>query len=395
MLATWPEKVERLISIDCRSPMSASTWSKTGSAAVSAGGRSPAWCSSAASPSVFSATVLPPVFGPLITSARRPPRSRSIGTAASGSSSGWRARREPHLVRDLDGRALPAARERPERERQVDSSRRLDGRGQQRGGFADGGRQLAQDPLDLLALGARRLGLAVRELDDVERLDEERLARVGGVVDDPGHAAAGARLDGEHGAAAAQGDEVLLQVLAQVARADELLELVADALAAGAELAAELAQLRGRVVAQVGAVLLDGAVDRLRDRRQRGVDRRRQLAEERRRRLVERPARPQRPRRRVGDVPERLRRERTAERGVRRLLADVADAVERRLERLVQERDRLGRQRLPPRHLVGVGRRLELRGERRAELGRGRTRDPLPDRGKLQHVERIRVHARV
>ena len=91
MLATWPEKVERLISIDCRSPMSASTWSKTGSAAVSAGGRSPDWCSSAASPSVFSATVLPPVFGPLSTSARRPPRSRSIGTADLGSSSGWRA----------------------------------------------------------------------------------------------------------------------------------------------------------------------------------------------------------------------------------------------------------------------------------------------------------------
>ena len=41
MLATCPENVERLISIDCRSPMSASTWSKTGRAAVSAGGRRP------------------------------------------------------------------------------------------------------------------------------------------------------------------------------------------------------------------------------------------------------------------------------------------------------------------------------------------------------------------
>ena len=212
---------------------------------------------------------------------------------------------EPHLVRDLHGRALPAARERAERQRQVDPSRRLDRRGHQRRGFADGGRQLAQDPLDLLALGARRLGLAVRELDDVERLDEERLARVGGVVDDPGHAAAGARLDGEHGPPAAEGDEVLLQVLAQVARADELLELVADALTADTELAAELAQLRGRVVAQVGAVLLDRPVDRLRDRSQRGIDRRRDLPEERRRRLVERTTRPQRARRGVGDVPQR------------------------------------------------------------------------------------------
>ena len=71
--------------------MSASTSSKTGSAAVSAGGRRPDWCSSAARPSVFSATVLPPVFGPLMTSARRSPRSRSIGTAVPGSSSGCRA----------------------------------------------------------------------------------------------------------------------------------------------------------------------------------------------------------------------------------------------------------------------------------------------------------------
>ena len=125
-------------------------------------------------------------------------------------------------------------------------------------------------------------------------------------MDDPGHAAAGARLHGEHGPAAAESDEVLLQVLAQVARADELLELVAHPLPAGAELAAELAQLRGRVVAQVGAVLLDGAVDRLRDRRQRRVDCRCELAEERRRRLVERGAYPQRAGGGVGDVAEHL-----------------------------------------------------------------------------------------
>ena len=90
MLVRWPEKVERLIWIDCWSPMSASTVSKTGSTACSAGGRSPAWWSRAARPSVFSATVLPPVFGPLTTSARRPPRARSMGTTASSGSSGWR-----------------------------------------------------------------------------------------------------------------------------------------------------------------------------------------------------------------------------------------------------------------------------------------------------------------
>ena len=68
-LRTWAENVERLIAIDCSSPMSARISSKTGSAASSAGGRRPHWCSTAARPSVFSATVFPPVFGPLITSA--------------------------------------------------------------------------------------------------------------------------------------------------------------------------------------------------------------------------------------------------------------------------------------------------------------------------------------
>ena len=45
MLRRCAEKVDRLISIDCSSPMSASTWSKTGSAASAAGGRRPAWWS--------------------------------------------------------------------------------------------------------------------------------------------------------------------------------------------------------------------------------------------------------------------------------------------------------------------------------------------------------------
>ena len=244
MLATWPEKVERLISIDCRSPMSASTWSKTGSAAVSAGGRSPDWCSSAASPSVFSATVLPPVFGPLITSARRPPRSRSIGTADFGSSSGWRAPASRTSSETSTGAPLQPRDSVPSAIARSIAPVASTAAVTRAAALADRGRQLAQDPLDLLALGARRLGLAVRELDDVERLDEERLAGVGGVVDDAGHASACARLHGEDGAAAALGDEVLLEVLAQVARADELLELVAHPLAPGAQLATELAQLR-------------------------------------------------------------------------------------------------------------------------------------------------------
>ena len=87
------------------------------------------------------------------------------------------------------------------------------------------------------------LRLEVVEVDDVERLDEQRLAGVGGVVDDAGHAAPGARLHGEHGPAAALGDEILLQVLAEAARPDELLELLVHALSAGAQPDAQLAEL--------------------------------------------------------------------------------------------------------------------------------------------------------
>ena len=81
----------------------------------------------------------------------------------------------------------------------------------------------------LLALGARSLRLPVAELDDRERLDEQRLPAVGDVVDDPRHVAPGACLDREHGAAAALRDELFLQVLAQATRAGEPLQLVGHA----------------------------------------------------------------------------------------------------------------------------------------------------------------------
>ena len=212
-----------------------------------------------------------------------------------------------------------------------------------------------------------------------------------------GHAAARARLDREHGPAAALGDEVLLQVLAQLARADELLELVADALPAGAQLAAQLAQLRRRVVAQVGAVLLDRAVDRLRERRRApGRPRAASSRSSGAAGLVER-------RRAPAARPPPCRRRAAVACGASTPPSAACAAcsrtsrmpVERRLERLVEQRDRLGRQRLPARDLVGVGRRLELgaRASRRAR-SRSHAASALADRRKLQHVERIRVHPR-
>ena len=65
-----PEKVESDWAIDCSSPMSAKMSRQTGSRLPgSAGMWSPAWCIRLSRPSVRSVTVLPPVFGPVTTSA--------------------------------------------------------------------------------------------------------------------------------------------------------------------------------------------------------------------------------------------------------------------------------------------------------------------------------------
>ena len=72
MLVTWAENVLRLASMDCSSPMSAKTERKTGRRDPSAAGmRRPACAISASRPAVFSATVFPPVFGPVIEQHRR------------------------------------------------------------------------------------------------------------------------------------------------------------------------------------------------------------------------------------------------------------------------------------------------------------------------------------
>ena len=77
MLVMCAENVLRLASIDCSSPMSAKSDRNTGSRDPSAAGmRSPACAIIASSPAVFSATVLPPVFGP-VTSRHRRRRNRS------------------------------------------------------------------------------------------------------------------------------------------------------------------------------------------------------------------------------------------------------------------------------------------------------------------------------
>ncbi len=71
MFVMWLLNVDSDCSMLCSSPMSAKTASNTGTRLPrSAGTGSPACAISESSPAVFSATVLPPVFGPVISSTR-------------------------------------------------------------------------------------------------------------------------------------------------------------------------------------------------------------------------------------------------------------------------------------------------------------------------------------
>ena len=77
--------MERDCSIDCSSPMSAYALSNTDiSLPMSAGMNMPLWVISTNSPTVFSVTVLPPVFGPVIISVLKSrPSHMSIGRTVS------------------------------------------------------------------------------------------------------------------------------------------------------------------------------------------------------------------------------------------------------------------------------------------------------------------------
>ena len=78
---------------------------------------------------------------------------------------------------------------------------------------------------------------------------------------------------------------------------------------------------------------------------------------------------------------------------MRRGLTDVVQAFERRLVRGVEQCDRLGRERLAAGDLAGIGGGHERVRELRAVGARGRVREPLRDRRKLECHECVGIHA--
>ena len=67
----------------CSSPMSTRMSRTTGSFAEAAATNIPHWCISTARPSVLRVAVLPPMFGPVISSSFVSPSWRSFGTGFS------------------------------------------------------------------------------------------------------------------------------------------------------------------------------------------------------------------------------------------------------------------------------------------------------------------------
>ena len=103
------ENVLKLASIDCSSPISAKIERNTGRRTDVDGKCNPACAISANKPAVFNATVLPPVFGPVISNTRFGGSSRmSTGTASL--SNGCRAPLISTLVSAVNTGSMPLTR---------------------------------------------------------------------------------------------------------------------------------------------------------------------------------------------------------------------------------------------------------------------------------------------
>src|ERR1700674_4364382 len=150
------EKVDKSAAIDCSSPMSTSTWSNSGRTARCAATGIPDCAASAAIPVVFSATVLPPVFGPLIT---RTFQSQFI------------------CFGELRDRGVKIPRESRPRKHAVEFRNRPTCRQERPADNLQLLRELAQNPHDFRGFVLGKLHELVVRIDGFERLHEYRFPR--------------------------------------------------------------------------------------------------------------------------------------------------------------------------------------------------------------------------
>jgi hypothetical protein len=140
---------------------------------------------------VRSATVLPPVFGPVTISARNSPAETDVDRDDPPGEAGVARRQQLDLLA-LAGPCADAAklaREARLRRPEVERRECLEGVRERRGLRGDQGGELVEDALLFDLDGQLRLAPRVAHLHRDERLDEQRLAAPRLVVDDAPHPA--------------------------------------------------------------------------------------------------------------------------------------------------------------------------------------------------------------
>ena len=231
-----------------------------------------------AGPAVFSATVLPPVFGPVMTSdggrwqhpdvdghriGRRAWRVAvgRVGPAARGVDVGQTGRDVGHQQRVAGGQQLERAVGRQSGLHTVDDRResglglddvqvrrRLDGALQVEGAPPELIGQLQQDAPDFLRFLLLERDDVVVDLDRAQRLEEQAGAARRRAVDDARDRRAVLRAHDEDEAAVAVGDDLILEVLRRVAVAQERLERAAQPRLLASQAVAHRPQFRAGIV---------------------------------------------------------------------------------------------------------------------------------------------------
>src|SRR5882724_9715000 len=209
--------------------------------------------------SVLSAMVLPPAFGPVMTSnGRSGPSSRSIGTTVRlgslqlwASRSGWRAPRSATVRAVSITGAVARMRSAACARAKVEPCP-----------YAGG--QLGKDTRGLVLLLAGRLDEVVVRVEDVLGLDGERLAALRAVVDDAAHAAPRLGPHRQHVPTMPERDVPVGEEPVGVAPLEGALELGGELSATLADLAPEALERRARIVGD-GAARVEGAAQPVRE----------------------------------------------------------------------------------------------------------------------------------
>ena len=183
-------------------------------------------------------------------------------------------------------------------------------------------------------------------------------------------------------------------MIPQLGVSSELPQVLGEPRTALAQLPPEPAERRGGVVAEIAAVLLDGAINPLGERVEPRLDRHRDRLQAGGALEFDESGPGGEPSPdRDGDRAKCGRVELASPPGERDRESYVLDTAELGLGRVIEQRDRLGRSLLPALDLMGVRRRGELEGAGRARLAGSKRREPLQDCRKLEELEGPRVHA--